>query len=97
MSAQQVLYCTVLYCTVLYCIALYCTVLYCHALSAQQDIGSPLDFGLSRHSSIISLNKHHGKESPFHEYRIELQTKVREMFTIAEKAPPLLALSHLTL
>ena len=56
-------------------------------MSAQQDIASPLDFGLSRHSSIISLNKHHGKESPFHEYRIELQTNVREIFTITEKAP----------
>ena len=36
-------------------------------VSAQQDINSPMDFGMSRQSSIISLNKH--KDSPFQEYR----------------------------
>ena len=36
-------------------------------MSAQQDINSPMDLGISRQSSVISLNKH--KDSPFQEYR----------------------------
>ena len=36
-------------------------------MSAQQDINSPIDFGISRQSSVISLTKH--KDSPFQEYR----------------------------
>ena len=36
-------------------------------MSAQQDITTPIDLGISRQSSVISLNKH--KDSPFQEYR----------------------------
>ena len=36
-------------------------------MSAQLDINSPMDFGISRQSSVISLTKH--KDSPFQEYR----------------------------
>ena len=36
-------------------------------MSAQMDIQSPTDYGLSRHSSIISLTKH--RDSPFQDYR----------------------------
>jgi len=36
-------------------------------LSAQQDIQSPTDYGMSRQSSIISLTKH--RDSPFQDYR----------------------------
>ena len=73
------------YCTVLYCTVLFCTVLYVHKLGLKFGIYE--DYGNYTCGGYPGVLGHMQVSAGMGMTRVELQTKVREDFTITEKAP----------